>query len=106
MLMSDGSIRNAFTLKLRNMESRPRDMTVSLTGLPGAVMWSDTIRRQDAAPTQTVTVPADETRTVRAYVMVPAGTPARDFTFTITSNDEQRESDTVATRFSAPGDGQ
>ena len=106
MLMSDGSVRNSYTLKLRNMESRPRDMEVSIEDLPGALMWSDTIRRADAASAQTVTVPADQTQTVRAYVMVPAGTPARDFTFRVTSQDEQRETDAVETRFSAPGDDQ
>ncbi len=103
MLMSDGSVRNSYTLKLRNMESRPRDMEIALEGLPGAVMWTDTIGRDDAAPTQIVTVPADQTRTVRAYVMAPAGTAAQDFSFRITSQDEQRETDTVETRFSAPG---
>ena len=35
MLMSDGSVRNAFTVKLRNMQSRPRSMRISLEGLPG-----------------------------------------------------------------------
>ena len=104
MLMSDGSVRNSFTLKLRNMESRPRDMEISIEGLPGAVMWSDTINRRDAAATQVVTVPADQTRAVRAYVMVPEGTETRDFTFRITSQDEQGETDAVETRFSAPGD--
>ena len=102
MLMSDGSIRNSFTLKLRNMESRPRDMAIAIEGLPGGVMWSDTIGRDDAAPVQMVTVPADQTRTVRAYVMAPAGTGERDFSFRITSQDEQRETDSVETRFSAP----
>lgn len=104
MLMSDGSVRNSFTLKLRNMESRPRDMEIAVQGLPGAVMWSDTIRREDAASTQIVGVAADQTRTVRAYVMAPDGTPAQDFAFRITSQDAQRESDTVQTRFSAPGE--
>ena len=102
--MSDGSVRNSYTLKLRNMESRPRDMEISIEGLPGAVMWSDAINRRDAAATQVVTVPADQTRAVRAYVMVPEGTETRDFTFRITSQDEQGETDAVETRFSAPGD--
>ncbi|MXP45568.1 cytochrome c oxidase accessory protein CcoG [Allopontixanthobacter sediminis] len=104
MLMSDGSVRNSFTLKLRNMESRPRDMEIAVEGLLGAVMWSDTTRREDAAATQIVNVAADQTQTVRAYVMAPGGTPAQDFAFRITSQDEQRETDTVETRFSAPGD--
>lgn len=104
MLMSDGSVRNSYTLRLRNMESRPRDMEIAVEGLPGALMWSDTIRRDDAAASQTVTVAADQIETVRAYVMVPEGTPAQDFVFRVTSLDEQRETDTAETRFSAPGD--
>ncbi|MDF1835023.1 MAG: cytochrome c oxidase accessory protein CcoG [Alteraurantiacibacter sp. bin_em_oilr2.035] len=104
MLMSDGSIRNSFTLKLRNMESRPREMEIAIEGLPGALMWTDTIRRADAAPAQNVTVGPDQTATVRAYVIVPPQTPAGDFAFTLTSLDAQRETDRVETGFTAPGD--
>ncbi|WP_454598466.1 cytochrome c oxidase accessory protein CcoG [Qipengyuania sp. SM2507] len=104
MLMSDGSVRNSYTLRLRNMESRPREMEIEIEGLPGAMMWSDTIRRSDAAARQTVTVAADQIETVRAYVIVPEGTQAQDFVFRVTSLDEQRETDTAETRFSAPGD--
>ena len=103
MLMSDGSIRNSYTLKLRNMESRPRDMEISIVGLPGAVLWTDTIGREQAAPTQTVTVPADLIRTVRAYVMVPAQTGPQEFSFQLRSLDGQNEIDLVETGFSAPG---
>jgi len=99
-----GGVTPLYTLKLRNMESRPRDMKISMEGLPGAVMWSDTINRNDAAATQIVTVPADQTKTVRAYVVVPEGSPARDFSFRVTSLDEQGETAAVETRFSAPGD--
>lgn len=106
MLMSDGSVRNAFTLKLRNMESRPRDMAVTLEGLAGAVMWTDTIGRDQAAEKQVVTVPADQTKTVRAYVIAPNGTTATDFIFKVTSLDEQAEFDISEARFSAPGDSQ
>ncbi|WP_128893174.1 cytochrome c oxidase accessory protein CcoG [Erythrobacter sp. HKB08] len=104
MLMSDGSIRNSYTLKLRNMESRPRDMAVSVAGLPNGVFWTDTIDRGEAAARQTITVPADATRTVRAYVMAPSDSAAQNFTFTLTSLDEQAESDTVETRFTTPGE--
>ena len=103
MLMSDGSVRNAYTLKLRNMESRPREMVIELERLPGAVMWSDTISRDEAASKQVVTVPADQTFTVRAYVVAPSGTAETDFAFRVTSLDEQAESDASETRFSAPG---
>ncbi|MCA0902910.1 cytochrome c oxidase accessory protein CcoG [Qipengyuania aquimaris] len=102
MLMSDGSIRNSFTLKIRNMESRPRDMEIALEGLEGGVMWTDAIGRDEAAATQTVTVAADQVRTIRAYVMAPRDAKTQDFAFTVTSLDEQRESDRVETRFDAP----
>ncbi|WP_083495201.1 cytochrome c oxidase accessory protein CcoG [Tsuneonella troitsensis] len=104
MLMSDGSVRNAYTLRLRNMEGRPRDMEVAIEGLPGAVIWTDTIGRGGAAPRQMISVPADQTRAVRAYVAVPRGTPAQDFSFRVTSQDEQRETALEETRFSAPGE--
>lgn len=102
MLLSDGSVRNSYTLKLRNMESRPREMEIAVEGLPGAVMWTDSIGRNDAATRQVVTVPADLVRQVRAYVAVPEGAETREFTFRVTSLDEQRESDTVTTRFDTP----
>ena len=104
MLMSDGSVRNSYTLKIRNMESRPRAMEIAVEGLPGALMWTDTINRDEASAAQRVTVPADLVRAVRAYVAVPAGTAAQQFEFRITSLDEQRETDVVETRFDAPED--
>ncbi|NVE93461.1 cytochrome c oxidase accessory protein CcoG [Altererythrobacter lutimaris] len=104
MLLSDGSVRNAYTLRLRNMESRPREMEVAVTGLPGAVMWTDMIGPDNAATTQNIPVPADATQTVRAYVMVPEGASTSEFAFVLTSLDEQRESDTVTTTFNGPGE--
>ncbi|MCK0127565.1 cytochrome c oxidase accessory protein CcoG [Erythrobacter sp. F6033] len=104
MLMKDGSVRNAYTLRLRNMEGRPRDMEIALSGLPrGAVMWTDRIGRDEAAATQKIAVPADETRVVRAYVTIPAGSSADQFTFELTSLDEQREQDAEPTTFAMPG---
>ncbi|MXO89271.1 cytochrome c oxidase accessory protein CcoG [Pontixanthobacter aquaemixtae] len=104
MLMSDGSVRNSYTIKLRNMESQPRRMEVALSGLPGGRMWTETISNDDAAPSQTFEVPADQTLSTRVYVMAPAGTEAQEFTLDLTTLDEQRESDSAATKFDAPGD--
>jgi cytochrome c oxidase accessory protein FixG len=104
MLMSDGSVRNAYTVKLRNMESRPRTMRVTLEGLPGAAMWTDEIAREDAARALTAKVAPDATTALRVYVIAPPDTPAQDFAFTVTSGDDQAEMDTSETRFSAPGD--
>jgi cytochrome c oxidase accessory protein FixG len=109
MLMSDGSVRNAFTVKLRNMESRPRPMRVALEGLPGALMWSDEIAREQAARTLDRTVPADATAALRIYVIAPPNTPAQDFAFSVvtlgdTGDSGRAESDRSETRFTAPGD--
>jgi len=103
MLLSDGSVRNAYTLKLRNMESRPRQMKISLVGLEGGAMWSTNIPRSAAARSLTRTVPADATETLRAYVLLPANTASQEFSFVIQSLDEQGETDSVATRFDTPG---
>jgi cytochrome c oxidase accessory protein FixG len=103
MLLKDGSVRNAYTLRLRNMQSRPRQMEVALRGLPGALFWTDTIGRQDAARAQVFAVPADELLTVRAYVVATPDTPPGELVFTLTALDQQRESDTVKTQFTAPG---
>ncbi|MFL0354842.1 cytochrome c oxidase accessory protein CcoG [Erythrobacter sp. GH1-10] len=104
MLMKDGAVRNAYTLRLRNMEARPRDMEIGLTGLPeGALMWTDRIGSEAAAERQVVTVPANETRIVRAYVTVPQGARAASFAFSLTSLDGQGERDVAETTFSSPG---
>jgi polyferredoxin len=102
--MSDGSVRNAYTLKLRNMESRPRRLRIALEGLPGATMWSDEIGRDDASRALTTGVQPDSTASLRVYVIAPPNTPAQDFEFDVTSLDEQVEMAESETRFSAPGD--
>jgi len=103
MLLKDGSVRNAYTLRLRNMEARPRDMQIALIGLPeGSAMWTDAIRRNDAAAKQTVNVPANETKIVRAYVIVPEGSNVDEFTFQLTSLDGQGEQDAEQTNFQLP----
>jgi len=110
MLLSDGSVRNAYTIKLRNMESRPRAMEIGLAGLPGALMWSDDMPRTEAARTLRRAVPADQADVVRIYVTAPAGAPAQDFQFTVRAldaegaSDSQNQRDAHETRFDSPGD--
>ena len=102
MLMSDGSVRNAFTVKLRNMENRPRRMKVELEGLAGATMWTDDMAREDAEREIYRTVPADETMPLRLYVVAREGTREQDFAFTVVSQDAERARDTTDVRFTAP----
>jgi cytochrome c oxidase accessory protein FixG len=102
MLMSDGSVRNSYTLKLRNMENRPRTMEVALERLPGATMWTGTLGKDRAAARQRVEVPADQTLTLRAYVQAPQGTRPTGFAFRLKALDEKGESDVGETTFDAP----
>lgn len=104
MQLSDGAVRNAYTVKLRNMESRPRTMEIGLLGLDDGVMWSDDMPRGQAARSLRRTVAADQAMPVRIYVTAPADTPAQDFSFTVRALDAEGGSDSHQTRFDAPGD--
>jgi len=66
--LSDGSIRNGYTIKLLNMEPRPRDFTLSLEGLDGAVMWDSHATESAAARTLTITVGPDQLEARQIYV--------------------------------------
>ena len=68
--LSDGSIRNGFTVKILNMEQRPRSFVVSAEGLPGSSM---TMTGGDGAPLRefTIDVEADKLRAIKVYVAVP-----------------------------------
>jgi hypothetical protein len=50
-----------------------------------------------------INVPANETKVVRAYVMLPPNEAADIFAFRLTSLDEQRETDLVEATFAMPG---
>jgi cytochrome c oxidase accessory protein FixG len=104
MLMSDGAVRNAYTVKLRNMEGRPREMEIGLLGLDGAKMWSDDAPRSSAARTLRRKVAADQANPVRVYVIAPANTHPQDFAFTLRALDKQGGSDSHQAKFDAPGD--
>lgn len=88
--LSDGGIRNGYTIKLLNKAYLPRDFKVAVSGLPGAQL-SVVGHEKDADPT--ITVPADALQSIRAYVALDkqaaAALPAEDtkFSFVITSDD-------------------
>jgi cytochrome c oxidase accessory protein FixG len=90
--LSDGSIRNAYEIKLRNMESRPRAMDVGLKGLTGALMWAEGASRDQASRSLRIDVPADQVTKVRIYVASTARAPAHeDFVFTVRAVDSESE---------------
>ena len=71
--LSDGHVRNDFTVKIRNMEARPRTMEVTLSGVPGGVMWTDGGSRADATNRVRTVVPADSLANLPIFVAAPAG---------------------------------
>ncbi len=72
VLMSDGAVRNAYELRLRNMHGEPRDFRVELDGLP------DFVVALEGSESNEVTVPADETMQLRLYLTAPVATEAAD----------------------------
>jgi polyferredoxin len=100
--LADGAVRNGFTVKLRNMQARPRAMEVRLEGLPGAVMWTQRGSRDTAGALVRTTVPADALAKLPIFVAAPSGGQERqDFSFTVRGADG--ESDSVEAVFERPG---
>ncbi len=88
--LSDGSIRNAYMVKIRNMEARPRTVEISLGGVPDAVLWNEEGSRETAARSVRMTVPADKVAKTQMFVAVPAQGPQRsDIAFTVRALDAE-----------------
>lgn len=80
--LADGSIRNAYSVKLSNMESRPREIQLTLEGLPEGVMWDSLASDKTATTTLAIPVGADRVETRRIYVRAaPAQESKSEFRF-------------------------
>jgi len=66
--LSDGGVRNGYTVKVLNKLHEPRDVVLAVEGLTGARM---AIVGQDAGAAENVRVPADNLRELRVLVTVP-----------------------------------
>jgi cytochrome c oxidase accessory protein FixG len=84
--LSDGGVRNGYTVKILNKAYEPRVFKLGVSGLSGATL-SLIGQEKDADPI--VTVPADELQSVRVYVTLDKGAvqalPAAsaDFSFVV-----------------------
>jgi len=70
VVLSDSSIRNGYTVKLLNMIPEPRNITVTLEGLPGGEM---SVVGMDRAPERSfvVEVEPDKLKTLKVFVRQP-----------------------------------
>jgi cytochrome c oxidase accessory protein FixG len=102
--LSDGSIRNGYTLKVLNMTNAPRTFEVALDGLPGAGMWLAGSEDHQPVRAIAVDVEADRLREVKVFVSQPGDTAKpglTGFDFTVRDLDGS-ESGRAAADFYAP----
>lgn len=99
--MSNGDVRNAYTIKIRNMEARPRPVRITVQGLPGASMWDSLANEKEAGTTVTLTVPADQVEKHRIYVRGPRTGPGI-YALKLEALDGQTAVDTDEVRFARP----
>jgi cytochrome c oxidase accessory protein FixG len=99
--MADGDIRNAYTLKIRNMETRPRPVRITVEGLPGASLWDSLASEKQASTSLQLTVPADQVEKRRIYVRAPRSGP-ENYALRLEALDGQEAVDTDEVRFARP----
>jgi cytochrome c oxidase accessory protein FixG len=73
--LADGSIRNDYALKLINMSSQPRRVTIQVSGLQGLHLIANG-RAVAADGTISAEAPADAVSNIRIHAAAPASTPA------------------------------
>jgi cytochrome c oxidase accessory protein FixG len=79
--LTDGGLRNGYTIKALNKQHSERRLVLSVEGLPGAALTV-----VGAAATN-IAVPADDLRSIRVYVRTPPGAlkqPSTEFRFVLT----------------------
>ncbi|MDF1619068.1 cytochrome c oxidase accessory protein CcoG [Defluviimonas nitratireducens] len=74
VIQGDGSVRNIYTLRLRNKAGDDTTFKVSIVGVDGQPVDGLTVHLE-GEDADTVTVPPDETLTQRLYLEAPAGSP-------------------------------
>jgi cytochrome c oxidase accessory protein FixG len=98
--LSDGQVRSGWTIKMRNMENRPRTVELAMTGLPEGRLWTDAMSRADAARSVTLKLAPDATTKLHLYVAAPAG-PAGETGFSLVAKPLDGDTDPQAGRGAA-----
>lgn len=71
--LSDGGVRNTYTVKILNKQYKPHTFALTIEGLPGAQL---SVLGQEADSNPKITVVPDDLREVRAYVTLPKSSVA------------------------------
>ena len=100
--LADGAVRNGYTVKISNMEERPRSVAVRLEGLPGAVMWSDAGSRGTGARELRMEVPADALARLHVFVAAPGAAPDTTGAFAVRALDAEGGGARVAIELERP----
>jgi len=104
--LSGGEIRNGYTVKVRNMQARPREVEIGIDDLPGAAMWAADGSREAAATTLRATIPADALAKLRIFVVAPGAGEGRDpIRFTVRALDAEGGEDRTELYFERPEGG-
>ncbi len=105
VVLSDGSIRNGYQLKILNMEGQKKRFLISMIGFPGAHF--EELGESDGLKNWTETeVEADKLKSVRLFVTVPKEYVRKaktEFTFVVSEIDG-KDRKTIDAMFSAPKD--
>jgi cytochrome c oxidase accessory protein FixG len=101
--LSDGAIRNGYTVKILNMKAEPRSFRLSVDGLPGAEL---TVSGSTDEPSDTLTFDVEPDRLLSTRVFVRArpeqlASQYNDFTFRVEEVGGD-ETDQVETVFETP----
>lgn len=101
--LSDGSIRNGYTIKLLNMVPEPRTISLQIDGLPGATMNINDFEEVKGQSAD-IAVEPDKLRALRVFISVPPQSLKMGQTsFNIVVKDKQSfETDTYKAVFEVP----
>ena len=105
--LSDGSIRNGYTVKILNKRQEPRGFTLSIEGLPGATMEMVGAEGKGLASLD-VAVDPDKLRAIKVYLTAADGAALKaektEFIFKVTETNPPGEAETAVeqTVFHAP----
>jgi cytochrome c oxidase accessory protein FixG len=99
--MSDGSVRNGYTVRLLNKQPQPRRLALAVEGLPGAAV--EVVGVPAVAGRTVVEIGPDQTRELRVLVTLHGrpSAPVQDIAFVVVA-DGDRETARTADHFRGP----